>query len=153
RRILADDQGGRSMGIDVIGAILRVVLDDEDGGVVPVGTVGEGIDYAAYRQIVVGDRGLRRGLAGTRASGVVVGQVEERELRKFFGASLGFHELGEFAEEFVGAELVGIVGVEVGKLRIVVIAQSGFGGPRALHLGNCPRPGARAAARVADVRG
>ena len=35
------------MGIDVIGAVLRVVLHDEDRGVVPVRAVGDGIDYAA----------------------------------------------------------------------------------------------------------
>ena len=99
------------MRIDVIGAVLRVVFDDEDGGVVPVRAVGDGIDHAAERQIVVGDRGLRRGLAGTRASGVVVGQIEQRELRKFFGGSLRFHKLVELAQEFVGAELVGIIGI------------------------------------------
>src|ERR1019366_1089578 len=116
RRILADDQGDRPMSVNVVGAVLRIVFDDEDGGVVPVGTVGDGVDDAADRQIVVGDRGLRRGLAGTRASSVIVGQIEKRELRKFFGGSFGFHELVELAEEFVGAELVGIVGIEVGKL-------------------------------------
>jgi hypothetical protein len=47
RRIFTDYQGGGSMGIDVIGAILRVIFENEDGGVVPVGTVGNGIDHPA----------------------------------------------------------------------------------------------------------
>ena len=34
------------MGIDVIGAVLGVVFEDKDSGVVPVGAVGNGIDYA-----------------------------------------------------------------------------------------------------------
>ena len=103
------------MGVDVIGAVLRVVFDHEDGSVVPVRAVGDGIDNAAEREVVIGDRGLRRGLARTRASGVVVGKVEQRELRKLFGASLRFHKLVELAQEFVGAELVGIVGLKSGK--------------------------------------
>ena len=39
RRIFTDDQGSRSMRVDMIGAVLRVVFDDEDGRVVPVGTM------------------------------------------------------------------------------------------------------------------
>ena len=76
------------MGIDMIGAVLRVVFEDEDGGVVPVGAMRNGIDYAAEREIVIGDRSLRSWLASARASGVVVRQVEQRELWKFVGGSL-----------------------------------------------------------------
>jgi hypothetical protein len=74
------------------------------------------------------------------------------ELRKFFRGSFRFHKLVELAQEFVGAKLVGIIGFEIRKERIVVIAQRGFGGTHALHLRNRPRPRTRAAARVADVR-
>src|SRR6266436_5657918 len=153
RRIFTDDQGSRSMRVDMIGAVLRVVFDDEDGGVVPVGTMRNGVDYAAEREIVIRDRGLRSWLARTRASGVVVGQVEQRELRKFFGRSLRFHKLIEFAKEFVSAELVRIVGIEVGELWIIVFAESGFGGAHALHLRNRPRPWTRPTARIADIGG
>src|SRR5216684_4664302 len=149
-RIFADDEGGRSMGIDVIGAVLRVVFEDEDGGIVPVGTMRNGIDDPAEREIVIGDRRLRSWLAGTRASGVVIGQVEQRELRKFFGGSLRFHKFIELAEKFVGAELVGIVGIEVWELRIIVLAQRGFCGTHTLHLRNRPRPGTWPTARIAD---
>src|ERR1700726_828043 len=153
RRILADHEGERAMGIDVVGAILRVVSEHEDGSIVPVRTVGNGVDYAAEREIVVGDRGVWSWLAGTRASGVVVGQVEQRELWKFFGGSLRFHKLTEFAEEFVSAELVRVVGIEVRELRSVVVTQRGFGGTHALHLRNRPGPGTRPAPRITDIRG
>ena len=83
---------------------------------------------------------------------MVVGQVKQRELWKLFGGSLRFDELVELAQEFIGAELVGIVGLEIGKERIVMVAQRGFGGTHALHLRNRPRPRARPAAWVADVR-
>src|SRR5208337_3421011 len=65
---------------------------------------------------------------------------------------LGFHKLVELAQEFVGAELVGIIGIEVGKLRIVVVAQPRLRRTHALELWNRPRPRARAAAWIADVR-
>jgi len=35
------------MSIDVIGAVLCVIFEHEDGGVVPVGAVRDGVDYAA----------------------------------------------------------------------------------------------------------
>jgi hypothetical protein len=47
RRILADDEGDGAMSVDMIGAVLRVVFDDEDGSVVPVRAVRDGIDYSA----------------------------------------------------------------------------------------------------------
>ena len=65
-------------------------------------------------------------MTGTSASGVIVGQVQQRELRQFiFGsssASLCFHKLVELAKKFIGTELVGIIGFEVWKQRVVVIA-------------------------------
>ena len=86
RRIFADDQGGGAMRIDVVGAILRVVFEDENGGVVPIRAVRNRIDDAAERQIVIGYRGLWRGLARRACLRVIVGQVEQGELRKLFGA-------------------------------------------------------------------
>src|ERR1700688_1486780 len=151
RRVLTDDKSYGAVGIDVIGSILRVVFDYEDGSVVPVRTVRDGIDDAAECKVVIGDRGLRSGLSGTRASSVVVGQIEKRELRKFFGASLSFNELIEFAQEFIGAELIRIVDIEVRKLRIVMIALGGFGGARALHGRDRPRPGTWPAPWIADI--
>src|SRR5215469_11436212 len=53
--VFADDEGNAAMGIHVVGSILGVVFEDEDGGIVPVGAVGDGIDDAANGEIVVGD--------------------------------------------------------------------------------------------------
>ena len=48
---------GVAVGIDVISAILRVVFEDEEGGVVPVGTVRDGVYDTANGEVVVGDGG------------------------------------------------------------------------------------------------
>src|SRR5438093_8104716 len=114
------------MGVDVVGAVLGVVFDDEDRSVVPVGAVRDGLDDAAESEIVVGDgsRGTRNAGGGT--VGVVVGEIEEDELRELSSLpfSAGANEIFEFVEELVGAELVGIHGVEVGIQRVEVVAKS-----------------------------
>ena len=48
------------MGVYVVAAVLGVVFEDEDGGVVPEGAVGDGIDDAAY--YVLHDDGSYRDL-------------------------------------------------------------------------------------------
>src|SRR5258708_7473716 len=123
------------MGVDVVAAVLGVVFQDEDGGVVPVGAVRDSVDYAAQGQIVVGDRGLGARAIRSRAAGVIVGKIEQHEggelelgvFFRFAGVNVG----REFVEEFVGAELVGIVGIEIGIERIEMIAQHRF---RGLHF-------------------
>ena len=117
------------MGVDVVGAVLGVVFDDEDRSVVPVGAVRDGLDDAAESEIVVGDgsRGTRSAGGGT--VGVVVGEIEQDELRQLSSLPFfaGANEIFEFVEEFVSAELVGIHGVEVGIERVEVVAQRRFG--------------------------
>src|SRR5206468_3928710 len=78
-RILADDEGDRTMRIDVVGAILRVIFEDEDGSVIPVRAVRDGVDDTAKRQIIVGYVGGGTGAVGARASGMVVGKIEQYE--------------------------------------------------------------------------
>src|SRR5579871_4045589 len=125
-RIFADYEGDRAMRIDVVGAVLGVVFEHEDGGIVPVRTVEDGIDNAAQGEVVVGDVGRRPGPVGASTASVVVGQIEQDEAGHFeLGAFIGLAGAnvgGKFVEEFVGAKLVGIVGVEVGIERIVMIA-------------------------------
>src|ERR1700733_5017991 len=150
-RIFADHESGRSMSVNMIGSVLRVVLQNEDGRVVPIGAVRNGIDDAAYSQVIVRHRGLRRGLRGTRASGVIVGQIEQSELGKFFIRSLALYELAELAQEFVGAKLVGIIGIEVGKLRIVVVTERDLGRTHELELRNRPWPRTLSTWRIANV--
>lgn len=55
RRILADDESDAPVGIDMVGAILGIIFEDEKGGVVPERAVGNGVDDAADGEIVVGN--------------------------------------------------------------------------------------------------
>jgi hypothetical protein len=48
----------------VIGAVLGVVFDDEDGGFGPVGGAGEAVDDNAEGVVVGGDGGLGVGAPG-----------------------------------------------------------------------------------------
>src|SRR5450755_2454527 len=110
------------MRVDMVGAILRIVFNHEDGGVLPIGAVRNGIDNASDREIVIGYRSLWRGLSGTRASGMVIRKIEQCELREFFGAPLCFHKLVKLPQKFIGAKLIGIIGIEIGKERVKMIA-------------------------------
>src|SRR5215468_3784370 len=58
---------------------------------------------------------------------------------------------GEFIQEFVGPELVGIVCIEVGIERIEVIAQNCLCRLDAAEQRNRPRPWTGAAVRVSDI--
>ena len=63
------------MRVNVVGAILGVVFQNKDRGVIPIGAVRNGIDHAAERQVIVGNGGGRARQLGTRAAGVIVGQI------------------------------------------------------------------------------
>src|SRR5215470_8459729 len=91
-------------------------------------------------------------MSRTRASGVIIGQVEQDELRQLLRGSLPFYEFVKLAEKFVGAKLVGIVGVEVGKERVEVISQSSFCRTHLVSYRNRPWPWAWTSARTSDVR-
>ena len=56
-----DDQGGRAVRVNVVGAVLRVVFDDEDGRVLPVGTFRDGFDDATDGVVVLRHVKLLRG--------------------------------------------------------------------------------------------
>ena len=62
------------MGIDVIRPVLRVVLDDEDGGLRPEFRAANGLDDLTERQIVVGQIGGGGRFAEGGAGGVIVGK-------------------------------------------------------------------------------
>jgi len=86
---------------------------------------------------------------------VVVGQIEEHKCRQLevlalvrvAGANVG----GKFVHEFVGTELIGIVGVEIGIKRIEVIAQDSLGRLTPLNRGTATGR-AGPGVRVADIR-
>ncbi len=99
----------------MVGAILGIVFDDEDRRVIPVRTVRDRFDHAADRQIVVRDRGRGAWLAGRRAVGVIVRQIEKHECRQLGSLAFlaGANEILKLVEEKIGAKLVRIFRVEV----------------------------------------
>src|ERR1035438_7533621 len=107
------------MRVYVVGAILGVIFQNKDRGVFPIGTVRNSFDHAAEGQVIVGNGGCRARQIGTRASRVIVGQVQQDECRQFKLRALvrvaGTNVGAKFVHEFVGAELVGIVRIEIGR--------------------------------------
>src|SRR5579875_1247458 len=71
----ADDLDRRAVAVDVVGAVLTVVLGDEDGGVLPVLAVRDRVDDVTGGEVVVGHPGLRVG----RPAGVVAGEPDHVE--------------------------------------------------------------------------
>src|ERR1700728_3902652 len=115
------------MGVDVVRAILRVVFEDKDGGVIPVRTMRNSIHNAAESVIVVGHGSRRARKVRRRAACVVDGYIQQNKGGHLKSRALillaGANESGVLVQEFVGAKLVGIFRVEVRKQRIEVIAQ------------------------------
>ena len=154
-RILADHEGGGTVRIDVIGAILCVIFQDENRSVLPERAVRDGIDHTAQSEIVVRDiRGWPR-FVRARAACVVVRQVQQderwqlkfRPLVSFVGANVG----AKLIQEFIRSHLVGVIGIKVRIQRIEMIAQHRLGCLDAAEQRNCPRPGAASSMRIADV--
>src|SRR5579864_1022596 len=81
RRILADYERDGTVCVHVINAILGVILENENRGVIPVRAVRDLLDDPTHREVVVGDTGSRAGLSRRCTVGVIVGQIEESERR------------------------------------------------------------------------
>src|SRR5262249_20333289 len=75
------DQPDRTMGIHVIRPVLGVVLDDEDGRLLPERPLRDSFDQPAQCHVVTGDAGLRRECSWRRAAGVVLTQAHDDEPR------------------------------------------------------------------------
>src|SRR6185369_7336613 len=141
------------MRVNVVGAMLRVVFENEDSSVVPVRAVRDSLHDTANCQIIVRDRSGGAWHARLSAVRVVVGKIEQDELRQL--SSLAFlaraHKSFKLVQKFVGAELIGILSIEIWKQRIEVIA------PRCLHClcalqhRDGPWPWARRTVRLPDV--
>ena len=86
----------------MIPAGLRIVFDREETGILPKLAARERFDDAAQGEIVVGD--LRRGCGETGPSpaGMIVGQANDRELRKI----AVLLEVVQVLDEIVGAKHV-----------------------------------------------
>ena len=154
RRIFADDETGAAVGIHVVGTVLGIVFEDEESGVVPIRAVRDGVHDAAYGEIVVGEGSGRSGHVELAAGGMVIGETKLDELRHGVAACLaGGDELAEFVEEFVGAELIGIIELEIGGARIEMAAEFGSGSDVLGEDRDGPGIRARAAAGIADILG
>ena len=93
--VRADDQADGAVGVDVVGAVLGVVLDDEDRRLGPGLAVRDRLDEPAQGQVVAGDAGLGRERAGRGAGGVVLAQAHDDEP----GQVAVLLELAELLEE------------------------------------------------------
>ena len=155
-RIFADDESGRAVRVYVVGAVLGVIFENKNGGVIPIRTIGDGFHDAAQRQVVIGNGGRRTRKIGTRTSRMVVRQVEQNKCRhlefKPFMRIAGANESGEFVHEFVGAKLIGIVRIEIGIQRIEMVAQNCLSWLHSTEQRHRPRPRAGSSVRISNVR-
>src|SRR5581483_11623656 len=152
RRIFADDERDAAVRIDVVGAVLSVVFENQNSGVVPIGAVRNGLDDTAYGEIVIGDRGRRGRQALAEPGSMVVGKAQLDELRHGVIAGLaGGEESLEFVEKFIHAKLIGIGDFKVRIKRVEVAAKLGRSGDVLAKDGYVPGIGARAAVGFTDV--
>src|ERR1017187_652087 len=70
-----DEEGGGTVGIHVVGTVLGVVFEDENGGVGPKARFGDALDQLADSKVVIGGGGERGDLAGGGAGSVVVAEA------------------------------------------------------------------------------
>ena len=95
-RVRTDHQRDAAMGVDVVGAVLGVIFQHENGGLRPELAVADRFDHASQRQIVIGQIGDRRWRSDLCPRRVIVGQANDHELRHL---AFGFETLS-------GAELI-----------------------------------------------
>ena len=76
-----DQKRGRAVRIHVVGAVLRVVLQHEDGGARPEAALRNRLHQHPQRVVVIGGHGEGGELACLRAVGVIVAQPHEHQPR------------------------------------------------------------------------
>ena len=91
--IWADDLADGAMRVDVVGAVLGIVLSEEDRGVLPDGGMGYGLDELADGLIVVCDVGLGSRDPDFGGLGVVVTETNQLD-RRYASLSELFIEVG-----------------------------------------------------------
>src|SRR5579862_121177 len=156
-RIFADHKSDGTVSVDMVGTVLGIIFENEDSRIVPIGAVRNGVDHSPQSQIVIGHRCGGARPVGTRAPGVIIWKIEQHKGWKLkiiaFVRSSRTNVGPEFIQKFIGAELVGIVGVEVRKERVEVIAQHCLGGLDPLEQWHGPRPRTRDAMWITDIVG
>ncbi len=103
--VRADDVACGAARVHVIGAVLCVVLDDENGGFRPVAAMRDAVHDLADGKIVVGHHGDRRESSRGRAGRVVFWQAHHHEVGQAPGGLRTVEValvLIEFTEEFGG---------------------------------------------------
>src|SRR5579859_2317606 len=141
------------MCIDMIGAILRVILEHENCRVIPIGAMRYRIHHASDRQVVISNGGSRCRFANPGSASVIVRQPQLNEPRQFVCAATSFYKSVKFAKKLVGTELVRVFNREIRVQSVNVISLSPLGRPNAFQPRNWPRPGARPSIRIAGACG
>src|SRR5580704_18556921 len=77
--VRADDESGRTMGVHVVGAILRVVLEDKEGRLLPIGAGRNFLDEKPESVVIVCDIELRRRHVRPKTVGVIVREIDDVE--------------------------------------------------------------------------
>src|SRR5580704_12933004 len=116
-RVFADLEGDGPVGIHMISAVLRVVLENKDSRVVPVSAVRDRFHHPTDCEIVIGNaRGWSR-LSRCGAVSVIVGQIKKNECRKLGSVTFlaSANESVKLVQEFISPQLIGILRVKVGK--------------------------------------
>ena len=153
-RVFADRECDGTVRIHVVGAVLCVVFDDENRGIVPVRTARNRFDHSPDGEVIIRNRRCRARLAGAGTDGVIVRQIKQHQLREFTAAALcaSAHKAIEFVQEFVGSKLIGIIKFEIGEIRVVMIPQQDFSRLSGFDQRHRPWPRTLRAMRVAHVR-
>ena len=98
----------------MVGAVLGVVLDDEDRRRRPERRPAHRLDEPAEGEVVLRHEGGGGELAGARAAGVIVGEADDLQPRHL---PLGL-EAGQLGDEAIGPFQVGVVLIEAAEVRV-----------------------------------
>ena len=91
--VWTDDLANGAVRVDVIGAVLGIVLGEEDRGVFPDWGMRDSFDELAYGLVIVCDVGLRGRGPNLGRLGVVVAETNELD-RRYAALSYQFIEVG-----------------------------------------------------------
>src|ERR1035438_1569243 len=116
-----DEEGGGAVGIHVVGTVLGVVFEDENGRIGPKARFRDALDQLADGVVVIGGGGERGDLAGGGAGSVVVGEAHYNQARHIAGLLI----FGELVEEDLGPLDVGIAEVEAAVERVGDFGEDG----------------------------
>ena len=117
----AHDEGCGSVSAHMIPAGLGIVLDRDSVQVSGQNLhLVRSLDNATKSQIVVGHVNSRKRVFGGGSSGVIIGEVEEDEIRKL----IGFLELFELFDELGGADEIGHVEIPADRIEFAILPEA-----------------------------